>query len=325
MIVKNFEFNKLNLEKHKIFLFYGKNEGFVNEFIEKYFTKNINFETIKYNEDEFLKNSQTILSEMMNKSFFENKKIYIVSKVSDKIINIIEEINSKKVDDVQIILKSGLLDKRSKLRSLFEKSKFLVTVPFYEDNTSNLSPIIIKFLNENNIKLSRESINLLSSRVSGDRENLKNELQKIYYYSISKKNIEHEVVEKLSNLAENYDVGELVNNYLCKNTKKVAKILNENNYSNEDCLLILRTLLNKSKRLMKILQNFDEGITIDGAISNIKPPVFWKEKESVKTQINLWELGDIKNKIYQINELETKIKSNSNNSLNLISDFIVNY
>ena len=97
MIIKNFEFNKLNLEKHKIFLFYGKNEGFVNEFIEKYFTKNINFETIKYNEDEFLKNSQTILSEMMNNSFFENKKSYIVSRVSDKIIKIIEEINSKKL------------------------------------------------------------------------------------------------------------------------------------------------------------------------------------------------------------------------------------
>ena len=325
MIVKNFEFNKVNLEKHKIFLFYGKNEGLVNEFIEKYFTKNINYETIKYNEDEFLNNNQKILSEMMNYSFFENKKIYIVSRVSDKIIKIIEDINSKKVDDVQIILKSGLLDKRSKLRSLFEKSKFLVTVPFYEDNTNNLSSIIIRFLNENNIKLSRESINLLSSRVSGDRKNLKNELQKIYYYSISNKNIEYEVVEKLSNLAENYDVGELVNNYLSKNTRKVAKILNENNYSNEDCLLILRTLLNKSKRLMKILQNFDEGITIDSAISNIKPPIFWKEKESVKAQINLWKLGDIKNKIYQINELETKIKSNTNNSLNLISDFIVNY
>ncbi len=325
MIVKNFEFNKVNFEKHKIFLFYGKNEGFVNEFVEKYFIKNINCETIKYNEDEFLNNNQTILSEMMNYSFFENKKIYIVSRVSDKIIKIIEDINSKKVDDVQIILKSGLLDKRSKLRNLFEKSKFLVTVPFYEDNTNNLSPIIIKFLNKNNIKLSRESINLLSSRVSGDRKNLKNELQKIYYYSISNKNIEYDVVEKLSNLAENYDVGELVNNYLSKNTRKVAKILNENNYSNEDCLLILRTLLNKSKRLMKIIQNFDHGMTMDSAISNIKPPIFWKEKESLKTQINLWKLRDIKNKIYQINELETKIKSNSNNSLNLISDFIVNY
>ncbi len=325
MIVKNFELNKLSLEKYKIFLFYGKNEGLINEVIEKFFIKNIDSETMKYNEDEFLKNNQTILSEMMNNSFFKNNKIYVISKVSDKIFKIIEEISSKNLEDVQIILKSGLLDKRSKLRSLFEKSKFLITVPFYEDNASNLTPIIIKFLSENNIKLSRESINLLSSRVSGDRENLKNELQKIYYYSISNKNIDYDVVEKLSNLAENYDVGELANNYLCKNTKNVAKILNENNYSDEDCLLILRTLLNKSKRLMKILQNFNEGIAIDSAISEIKPPIFWKEKESVKMQVNSWDLKDIKNKIYQMNELETKIKSNSRNSLNLISDFIVNY
>ena len=106
--------------------------------------------------------------------------------------------------------------------------------------------------------------------------------------------------------------------------KECPKILNENNYSDEDCLLILRTILNKS-RLMKILQNFDEGIAIDSAISEIKPPIFWKEKESVKTQVNSWDLKEIKNKIYQMNELETKIKSNSRNSLNLISDFILNY
>ena len=108
-------------------------------------------------------------------------------------------------------------------------------------------PIATKFINENNIKLSRESINLIIDRASGNRKNLINELEKIFNYSISNNNINLEVIEKLTNLTENYGVSELVDQYLCKNPKNVAKILNENNYSDEDCILILRTLLIKSK------------------------------------------------------------------------------
>ena len=129
----------------------------------------------------------------------------------------------------------------------------------------------------------------------------------------------------LTNLAENYSVNDLAENFLLKNKKNISKILNENNYSDEDCILILRTILLKSKRLFNILKRNEELNNIDQVISSTKPPIFWKEKENVKVQANSWKLNDLREKIYKINEIEFLIKNNSKNSLNLVSDFIFNY
>ena len=325
MIIKNFEFNKDKVSKFNNFLFHGKNEGLKKEIIEKNFIKNFDGKIDKYDENYFISNKETIISELLSKSLFENRKIIIVSRVTDKIIKIIDEIIKKNLDDLIIVLKSELLDKKSKLRQLFEKEKTLASIAVYEDNSRDLIRIITQFININKIKLSQESINLLVNRASGDRENLKIELEKIYNYSITNKDINISKIKVLTNLAENYSVNELAENFLLKNKKNISKILNENNYSDEDCILILRTILLKLKRLLNILKRNEELKNIDQVISSTKPPIFWKEKDNVKIQANSWSLKDLQNKIYAINEVEFLIKSNSKNSLNLVSDFIFNY
>ncbi len=325
MIIKGFEINKINLDDYKLYLFYGKNEGLKNELIHKYFTKDLKGSIIKYDEKEFLNNQEIILGQMMNRSLFENEKLIIISRVSDKTTNVINEILDKDIGDIKIILKSGILEKRSKLRVLFEKNKSLISIPFYEENSSSLASLVINFLNKNKIKVSREAINLLVNRARGDRDNITNELRKIKNYSTTNKNITFENIQKLTNLAENYEVGELVDGYLSKNTKKVSKILNENNYSYEDCVLILRTILAKSKRLLSILEQYNENKNLDEIIANTKPPIFWKEIESIKIQVNSWKLKDLKSKMYALSEIEILVKSNSQNSINLVSDYIINY
>ncbi len=325
MIIKSYEANKVTLKEYIIILLYGKNEGLQNEIIEKNFIFDFKGTVNKYDENEFINSYETISSEILTKSLFDEKKILIISRVGEKILKYIEELIDKNMEDIVIILKSGSLEKRSKLRNFFEKSKKLAIMPFYEDDAKTLSSLVYEYLNKKNIKLSRESINLLVGRASGSRENLKKELSKIFNYSYSNKEISFEVVKKLSNLAENFGVNELADNYLSKNKKNIIKILNENNYSDDDCILILRTILNKSKRLLNILENYKKNENLDDVISKTKPPIFWKDKEIVKKQVNSWKLKDLKTKMYQINEVETLVKSNSKNSLNLVSDFIVNY
>ena len=325
MIVKSYEINKINLNKSNIILLYGKNEGLQNEIIEKNFIYNFKGEISKYDEVEFIDNFETIYSELLNKSLFNEKKLIIILRVSERILKNIEQLQEKDTKDFILVLKTSILEKKSKLRTFFEKSEKLITIPFYEDDTRTLTSIIYNYLNKYNIKLSRESINLLIARVGGNRENLKNELTKILQYSYTNNEINLETVKKLTNLAENYGVNELADNYLSKNKKNIIKILNENNYSDDDCILILRTILNKSKRLLNILENYKKNENLDDVISKTKPPIFWKDKEVVKRQANTWELKDLKTKMFQINEVETLVKSNSKNSLNLVSDFIVNY
>ena len=325
MIIKHFQLEKTKLDDYNFFLLYGKNDGLQKEVIEKNFTKNFKGEINKYEENDILKSNDIIVEEILNESLFSSEKILIISRGTDKIVKLVEELLDKKINSIKIVIKSGVLEKRSKLRTLFEKNKYLVAIPFYEDEIRNLMPILSHFLNENDIKLSRESVNLVLDRASGNRENLNNELKKIHDYSFSNKIIDFETIKKLTNLGENYGVNELADQILCKNTKNVSKILNENNYTDDDCIQILRTILIKSKRLLNIIEKNSDIKDIDRVISEMKPPIFWKDKENVKKQVNTWILGDLKNKIYEMNEIETLIKSNSRNSLHLVSNFVINY
>ena len=324
MIIKFYELIKIDKNKFNIFLLYGKNEGLQNQNLKENFIINFKGEVIKYDEQEFIVNYENIASEILTKSLFKDEKLIIISRVSDKILRYIEELSDKKITDLKIVLKSGQLDKKSKLRSFFEKSKKLVATPFYEDTDKSLAYEIEKFITKKKIKISRESINLIISRSGGDRGNLNSELEKILNYSSTNNKIEFDTIKKLTNLVENYSVGELADDFLLKNKRGIAKILNENNYSNEDCMLILRTILNKSKRLLGIIEQNKISNNIDSVISKARPPIFWKEKENVKLQAKSWKIEELKKKIYEIGNIEILAKSDANNSLNIVSDFVIN-
>ncbi len=324
MIIKSFELNKINLEKNNFFLLYGVNDGFKNEVIKKKFENKFDQSIYRYDEKEILNSEENFLDSIVNKSFFEDKKLIIISRVTDKIKNLIDRILEKEFKDIVIILNAGILEKKSKLRNMFEKDKKIICIPFYADNNMTLGKIVSIFFKEKNIPISQQNINILIDRCRGDRQNLNNELNKIENFASSKKNIKFEEIIKLTNLAENYNVSELIDNCLIKNHKKTLNILNENNYSTEDCFLITRTLLNKSKRLFELKKKMEKNSNVDEVISSFKPPVFWKDKENIKIQINNWSLESIEKLIYKSMDLELLIKKNSVNSINMISDFLIN-
>ena len=325
MIIKSFEIEKIKSIKNNLILIYGTNQGHKSQVIKELFEKLFKGEISRFDENEILNNYEEFISSLINKSLFENYKLIIISRTSDKILKLVNEILERKIEKIKIIINSDNLEKKSKLRSLFEKEKELVCIPFYEDNDKSLNIIAQNFFRQKNIEVSQEIINLLIGRSRGDRGNLINELNKIENLSITKKNIEIEDVIKLTNLSENYSVFELAENYLAKNKKQVSKILNENNFANDECVLILRTILNRSKRLLKLKESQNQTGNIDLTISSFKPPIFWKEKDVVKKQIQSWSDDEVKKIIYKISDLEILVKKNTNNSLNFVSDFVSNY
>ena len=322
MIIKSFELNKIDLDNKHFFLLYGENQGHKNELIEKKFKKNLK-NIYNYEESEIINNEENFFSNILSKSFFEEKKLIIVTRASDKIKDIIEEIIEKKVGDLTIVLNASILEKKSKLRNYFEKNKETICVPFYADNQQTLMNIVINFFKENKILISQQAINLIVDRSRGDRKNLNNELEKIRHFIKNKKKIEMQDLLKITNLAENYDASELIDNCLAKNKRKTINILNENNYSTEDCIIIIRTFLLKSKRLLKLLKELQNKKSIDETIASFKPPIFWKDKEIIKQQSRVWSYTNIEKLIFKINEIELLIKKNSHSSINILSDFII--
>tara|TARA_B100000989_G_scaffold246727_1_gene193942 strand:+ start:4599 stop:5585 length:987 start_codon:yes stop_codon:yes gene_type:complete len=321
MIIKTFEINKKKIDNQNFFLIYGENEGLKEEIIQ-ILKKNLNGDIESCDEAQILSNNELFFEKVFNKSLFEKHKIIVINRCSEKIYETIESILEKNIFDIKIILNANILEKKSKLRNLFEKDKKLIIIPTYKDTPITLVEIAKKFFYNYKISISQETINLIVSRCNGDRGHLKSELDKILIYMNDKKNINLEEIYKLTNLAENFSINELVDTSLSKNTKKISEILNESNYKIEDGMLILRTFLQKTKRLLNLYERQNNNMSFDSLINDYKPPIFWKDKPIVKKQLESWSKSQIKDLIMNINKTEIFLKKNSSISLMLIFNFI---
>ena len=321
MIIKSYEINKIKNKNFSFFLLYGKNQGLKNETINDLLKDQVSI--LKYEEGEVLDKSNEFYDSLLSKSLFGEKKNIIIKRATDKIIKLLIEIIERNLEDILIVIEANVLERKSKLRTLFEKDKKCVCIPFYEDNEQTLYKFAVNFFKNKKISISPININLIVNKSNNDRQNLLNELNKVEYYTKNGKKISEDVIYKLTNLSENYSISELIDNCLAMNKKKVTHILSENNFSNEDCMIIIRMLLNKSKKILKLSNDYEKNNNIDLTISSAKPPIFWKDKEITKQQIFKWKPNNIKNLIFQIDKIELMVKKNYENSVNLVTDFIL--
>ncbi len=321
MIFKSYELNKINNNGFNLFLFYGK-----NNYQKKLEFNNLvddNCEVIKYEERDLIDKENEIIDNILSRSLFEKKKIILIKRSTDKLLKIIELLINKNLEDTKIVLDSENLEKKSKLRLFFEKNKNCVCTAFYPDNLQTLTKLAQNFFREKKILISSADINLIVNKCNESREYLFNELEKIEFFAKNKKKISTDEIFKLINLSENYSFSELTDNCLAKNKNKAIRMINENNLTNEDCIIIIRTLMTKLKRNFLLCNEYQKNGDIDLTISNAKPPIFWKDKEITKKQILSWKASDIKKLIYEVSELELITKKNFNNSVNLITNFII--
>ena len=322
MIVKNYESKKIDIKLNKFFLLNGDNDGAKEDFIksilkEKYINSEIYFE------NEILNNLENFYSSISTKSFFDDEKIIIIKKSTNKILNLVEEIREKNFKDLILILNADLLDKKSKLRNFFEKEKETICVAFYADTHQTLNIIANNFLRDIKLSLSQQSINLIIEKSNGSRQHLQNELEKINSLSLTNKKIEINQIMKITNLGNQNTISELIDLCLIKNKVKMIKMLNENNFTGDDSILILRSLLNKTKRLFNLSKNYQVNRNIDSLVLSYKPTIFWKEKDLVKQQIKIWSLINIKKLISQISTIEQLVKQTPLQSKIILSDFLL--
>ena len=323
MIIKYFDLKKNLDKKINFYLLYGSNIGLIEEVIDNTIKPNYSKNIYTFDEKEVINNLDQFKESVYNKSFFEKEKLIIINRATDKIFNILKDLVENEINDLKLIIKSGILEKKSKLRNFFEKNEKTLIIPFYEDNYQSLISFAQSYFKENKITMSTQYINIIIERSKGNRISLKNELEKIKQYSNGKSSIKLDEILKLTNTFENYNSSELTDNYLAKNEKKTLMIINENNLSVEDNIQIVRTFLAKLKRLKKIKKDAEKTKNYDTAILNYKPPIFWKDKEIIKKQLKSWSLSQINLLIKHINNLELLIKKNSNISNQILCDFIL--
>jgi len=322
MIVKNFELKNF-INKKNLFLIYGENEGLKEDLILE-FSKDYSKEnTFNYSEKEIFLNLENFYNNIFSQSFFEKKKLIIVNNASEKIKGEIELILTKNIEDITLIFLSNILEKKSRLRNLFEKDKNLICVAVYKDDHRVLFNLANSFFKSKKIDISTESINLIIERSSEDRKHLRNELKKIDCFIGNKKKIDINDLIKLTNLSENHSINKIVDMSLAKDTKQSLRALNENIFSADDIIIIIRSYLIKSKRLLKLTTELERNKNIDQVISASKPPIFWKDKDVVKKQLKIWNKESTIALIQNINEVELQLKKNAGSSLNILQNFII--
>ena len=324
MIIKSFNLNDIKKSKSNCFLLYGENDGHKEEAISNYFLKDFKGEVLRYDENQILENKNLFLETCFNESLFESNKIILVSRVTSKMYEIIKELTNKKIYNKKIIFISQLLEKRSKIRQLFETEEELVCVAFYQDNISSLYKIAYNFFKTNNISISSENINLILEKCSGDRKNLQNEMNKILNFSFKKNKITKDEILKLVSSQEGENYFELIDLCLAMNHFKVINIINNNSFNKNDAIILIRSFLSRLKRLVELKKIQNKKGNIKETIDFFKPSIFWKDKEIVQKQMEFWTLERIYILIEELNTLELKFKRNYELSNNLIFDLIIN-
>ena len=309
MLIKSYELKNFKIKDINYYLFYGSNTGLIEETINKVFKPHFPKNITNYDENDLLNNIYNFKEIVFNKSFFDDEKFIIINRASNKILEVIQQIIEANLQDLKIIIKAGILDKKSKLRSYFEKNKSTVSAAFYEDNQQSLALIVQNFFKEKKINTSNEIINLIVERSKGNRININNELEKILLYTKNSNRISLKDVLKLTNLS--------------KNKKKTLNILNENSLNAEENILIIRTFLSKLKRLKKLKIELEKNKNIDQVLSSSRPPIFWKDKDVIKQQLKIWSLNEIINLMTKVNNLELTLKKNNQITNQILNNFIL--
>ena len=327
MIIKSYEVKKKNLEllNYNLFLLYGENFGLkkdIKEFISKILKeKNNNIEFLSLYENEILANEENFYNLVYTQSLFSDTKIITIFEATDKIIQMVNSIYDKYPENIFLIVFSEILEKKSKLRNFFETKKKTICIPCYLDNEKDLEIIALLELKKNNIILSREAINLLIEKSNLDRNNLRNEIEKMKSYSLNKKKLEIEDIRSLINFSGDYKNDTLVNECLCGNISQYKKIISELYANTVNEILLLRILSNKVHRLLKIKEQENKSNNLDNLINTSKPAIFWKEKLFVKKQLSIWNIFDLKKIISDSNNTELLCKKNPQISNSIFFNF----
>ena len=324
MIIKSYEVSKnlKSFSKCNLFLLYGENVGLkkdIRDIIKKTIKqKNDNLEVLSLYESEILDNDENFYNFVYSGSLFSNKKILIIFEATDKIVKKISNVYDKYATQVFLIIFSGILEKKSKLRIFFEKTKKTICIRCYLDSEKDLEIIAQSEFKKNNILLSREAINLLIEKSNSDRNNLRNEIEKIKSYSLNKKNLQLNEIKSLINFSGDYKSEILINECLCGNISQYKKMISELYINTFNQIFLLRILSNKAQRLLKIKEQENISNNLDSLINDYKPAVFWKEKSLIKKQLSIWNINELKKMISGINTTELLCKKKTHNISKII-------
>ena len=306
MIIKSYIAEQnIKVFTNKFMLIYGENSGLIEDLKKKIKSIYSNSEINIFDQGNIIQNEEMFYNQIFNISLFQKTKIFLIDQCNDKMLHIVQDIDEK-ISDQKFFLFADILEKKSKLRTFFDKSKTYGSLPCYEDNINSLAKIIQTKLNGFN-GLTKEIIKLLIENCNLDRSKLNNELDKIDSFFINK-NLNLDDVSKILNLEENDKFNDLKDATINGDKLKTNNLLN-NNYLQEEKNILYINLINQRLNKLKEIKILSKKNNLEEAINLIKPPIFWKDKPTITGQLRKWNIEKINLALKQTYDLEVMLKS----------------
>lgn len=311
MILKSYIIEKdySILNKFKSVLMYGENHGIKDDIKEKIIKESKDTEVINLFHDEIYNNNKILNNYISNSSLFSQKKIIFIHEVSDKLFEeIFEALNDLK-EDVKIFIFSNQLEKRSKLRAYFEKTKDLGIIPCYQDNEITLRNYIN--LSLKTFKgLTPEITNLIIVNSNKDRKTIKSEIKKIKSF-FNNKLINKNELEELLNIKTNSNFNEITDAALNGDKISLNKLMGEVEFLQEETFFYLNSISSKIFKLLEIKLNSTNTQNEIELVESTKSKIFWKDRPIFLAQLKKWNHSKLEKALKKIIDIELMMKSNS--------------
>jgi len=324
MILKSYEVenNIQNINKFKFILIYGENIGLKEVLKKNIINLKNKADIINFYQEDITKNKDIILNEVKNVSLFVQEKVIIVNQVSEKLVDEIEFLLDCK-EDIKIILIADLLDKKSKLRNLFEKESNLAIIPCYSDNDITLRKVVLTELKEFK-NLNSNTINMILGYSNLERKTILNNLEKIKSF-YENKVLSEDSLETLLNSDRNEMFENIRDAALSGDKTKLNALLSNFSFSNEDSFLYLNMINYRLIKLLDIHKKNTNNKDFSVTISKMRPPIFWKDKPILLKLLKKWDKQSVIDALIYLGQTEEKIKKNSAiNNLTMVKNSITN-
>ena len=324
MILKSFEIEK-NIKillRYRIILIYGENIGLKESFKGKIISLFKDKEIVKlYNED-ISKNKDIIINEAKNISLFTKDKVIIFNQASDKILSDIQYI-LRNENQTKIILFADILEKKSKLRSFFEKEKTIALIPCYNDNEITLRRLVQSELKDYK-NLNSDVVTMVINYSNLDRKNIMSNLEKIKIY-FEKKILSQDELETLLNSDRNELFENIRDAALSGDKSRLNGLFNNFVFNKEETFLYLNAI---NQRLIKIKEIQDQNAVhnnLELTFNKMRPPIFWKDKPTYMKLLKKWDKKRVLEAIIYLGKIEKEIKYNSSiDQLAIVRNSITN-
>lgn len=297
----------------RVILIYGPDNGLMKErarLIGKTIVPDLNdpFNVTTLTADKLIEDTALLADEAASISMMGGGRLIRIESANDKLVPQLKTYLDAPSAENLIILEAGELGPKSALRQLCEKSKSAAALPCYVEDERNIATLIRDSLREANIRIAPDAVTWLAANIAGDRARARNEIEKLITYMGKEDNATIAHVQACCGIAgvESYD--DLT--YSTSGAQPEAAMRAFQTMIDEGIqpVTILRTLQNHFRRLHLVKSLVVSGCTLDEAIKQLTPPIFFKQEPIFKAQLQRWTMPALENVLNRLASLEADCK-----------------